>query len=303
MPVAAAVPAIISGGAGIVNGLLGSRAIGKAENLQSEAALRAANMEADATKGAKDDLISNTTAANGVLGNVYDNLNGKIDPYLAAGQQGLGMLVQALSPGGSLTKQFSFNPSNLQNDPGYQFQLKEGMKALQNSAAATGAGGSGGTAKSLMNFGEGLADTTFNQAYNRALTTFQTNRNNTLGSLMGLTGIGQSALNQSIGVGENYGDNTSANYRTLGSSLASVGMKGAETVGDILMGRAKAQGQGAVGQANALGSAISSGAGMATSIYNAASSGGGGPVTTDTLFSLPTAKPSGMNPFYGIYTN
>lgn len=284
-----AVPAIIAGGATIASSLIGKSAVGKAENLQSEAGLKAANLVADATQGAKNDLISNTTAANGTLGNVYDDLNGKIDPYLGAGKQGLDMLLKAILPGGDLSQKFSFNPSDLTRDPGYQFQLQEGKKALVNSASARGSLGAGGTMKSLVSFGEGLAGTTYDKAYNRALSTFQTNRNNTLGTLGFMTNIGETALRDSIGVGENYGNQTSGNYRFLGSTLADVGTRGARDEADILTGRANAQAAGTVGQANALTGGIKGAAEAGISGWNAVTKGVSKPkiAPTGTGWSAP----------------
>ena len=100
---AAAIPAAIGAGSSIVNGILGSRAAGKAAQQQAQAAQIAAGEYQRAGQNAKNDLTSNATAANGVEGNVYDDLNGKLNPYLAAGDQGVNMLTAALQPGGSLT--------------------------------------------------------------------------------------------------------------------------------------------------------------------------------------------------------
>jgi hypothetical protein len=150
-----------------------------------------------------------------------------------------------------LTKQFSFNPSDLENDPGYQFQLAEGMKAIQNSAAAKGGLGAGGTMKSLANYNQGLAGTSFQNAYSRAANTFQMNRTNTLNGLGMLTGIGQNATNQAINVGENYGNNTSTNDMRLGGSLADVAMKGNQYIGDVGLRGAESSGRVRLGEANA----------------------------------------------------
>src|SRR5207249_9108755 len=137
----------IGAGASIFSGIMGGSAASKAAKIQAANAEKVAALTAKATQGAKDDLNSNATAANGVLGNVYNDLNGKINPYLDAGKEGITSLAAALRPGGALADKFSFNPVDLEKDPGYQFQLEQGMKALQNSGAASGAGGSGGFAK------------------------------------------------------------------------------------------------------------------------------------------------------------
>lgn len=50
-----------------------------------------------------------------------------------------------------------------QNTPGYQFQLNQGLGALQNSAAAQGGLLNGNTGEALQNYGQGLAGTTYQQ--------------------------------------------------------------------------------------------------------------------------------------------
>ena len=60
-------------------------------------------------------------------------------------------------------------------DPGYQFRLSQGEQALQQSAAGKGLLRSGGTLKDILNYGQNYASNEYENAYNRALSTFQTN--------------------------------------------------------------------------------------------------------------------------------
>lgn len=78
-----------------------------------------------------------------------------------------------------------FEPGDLTQDPGYQFRLKEGEQALGRQQAARGNYFSGGALKAAQDYGQGLADTTYNEAYNRWL---QQNQQNigVAGSLAGL---------------------------------------------------------------------------------------------------------------------
>lgn len=75
-------------------------------------------------------------------------------------------------------------PWNFFNDEGYQFRLKEGQDAIQNTAAAGGGLLSGKTLKDLTSYGQGLAADEYGQAYDRynqnrnfAEGQFQTDRN------------------------------------------------------------------------------------------------------------------------------
>ncbi len=160
MPIAAAIPSIIGLGTSLIGGAIGSSS-------STNAAKQAATVDAAAGKGLE------TLSADQVQAS-QDRLN----PYLAAGQQGANQLSTALAPGGDLTKQFSFDPSQIANNPNYQFVLQQGTDAVQKSAAAKGGLFSGGTMKALDQYSQGLATQTINDAYSQALNTFQTNRNN-----------------------------------------------------------------------------------------------------------------------------
>lgn len=65
--------------------------------------------------------------------------------------------------------------ADAQNEPGFAFQLSEGSKALEHSAAAKGILNTGGTLKDIARWSQGLADTTYGNVYNRALNSYQTN--------------------------------------------------------------------------------------------------------------------------------
>jgi hypothetical protein len=62
-----------------------------------------------------------------------------------------------------------FEPGDLQNDPGYQFNLQQGEQALDRKNAASGGFYSGGALKEAANFGSGLAENTYGNAYTRWL--------------------------------------------------------------------------------------------------------------------------------------
>jgi hypothetical protein len=53
-------------------------------------------------------------------------------------------------------------------DPGYQFSLNQGMKAIEGSAAARGLARTGGTLKDLMGYGQQAAAQQYDKVYNRA---------------------------------------------------------------------------------------------------------------------------------------
>lgn len=63
----------------------------------------------------------------------------------------------------------SFNPGDLTQDPGYQFRLEQGTDAINRSLGARGKVFSGEALKAAQDYGQGLADSTYNDAYNRWL--------------------------------------------------------------------------------------------------------------------------------------
>jgi len=94
------------------------------------------------------------------------------------GSSALRSLSDALGLGSGQTPGESFL-----NSPGFQFELDQGRKLIENSQAGSGLLRSGSTLKALQRFGQGLASTRFNSFLDR---------------LQGLSGAGQTAA---LGVG------------------------------------------------------------------------------------------------------
>lgn len=78
----------------------------------------------------------------------------QLDPYAQAGQAAL-QNIQAP------------NMEALMNDPAYQFQLQQGNQALERSLAARGLGQSGAALKAAQQYGQGLANQTYQQYFDR----------------------------------------------------------------------------------------------------------------------------------------
>ena len=72
------------------------------------------------------------------------------------------------------------NQQDMLNDPGFQFRIDQGRKALEASAAGKGILRSGGTLKDLLNYGQNFASQEYGNVYNRALSEYDTNRRNAL---------------------------------------------------------------------------------------------------------------------------
>lgn len=88
----------------------------------------------------------------------------------------LGSLGQGF---GGLTAPFTGQfgpPTNLENQPGYQFARDQGLQAIDRSAASKGTLLTGGNLKDLAGFAGGVASQNYNSMFNQGLQTFQTNR-------------------------------------------------------------------------------------------------------------------------------
>jgi len=128
-----------------------------------------------------------------------------------------------------------FTPGDLTQDPGYQFQLQQGTQALDRKAAASGNYFSGAALKGAQDYGQGLAGTTYNDAYQRYLQQQQQQ----YGMLAGQSGQGASAAGTAAGINENTGNAkaaagiSSSNIlnQTLSSLLSGSGAKRPVNIG------------------------------------------------------------------------
>lgn len=93
-----------------------------------------------------------------------------------------------------------------EGDPGYQFRLDQGRKAINNNAAARGLRYSSDTQKAIGDYTQGMASQEFGNAWNR---------------LAGLSGMGQTATNQQINAGQNYAGAYGQNAMNAGLARSS----------------------------------------------------------------------------------
>jgi hypothetical protein len=209
IPTALLIGAGVSGGASLASGIIGS-----------SAASSAANKEVTAAQQAEQTLQTAGQTANSTLQGVEQSQLAGYSPYVQAGTAGLTNLTAALAPGGSLSQQFSFNPSTVSQDPAYQFQLQQGLQAVQRAAAAGGTLNSGGTLKALTQYGQGVAASYENQDYTQALNTYNTNRSTNLGNIQTQLNAGTYGQNGTSSALQNYGNLFSSNTLGVGSAIA-----------------------------------------------------------------------------------
>jgi hypothetical protein len=159
-----------------------------------------------------------------------------------------------------------FSMADYQADPGYQFRLSEGQRALGHQAGARGGMVSGTSLKAMQDYAQNSASNEYSNAFNR----YQTNRSNQLNPLQSLMGAGQ----------------TSTNF------LGQAGAQNAATMGNYLTGGAAAQAAGQVGSANAITSGLGTylNYNQGNNLINALRGGGGGMTSADVN--------AGINPYF-----
>ena len=67
----------------------------------------------------------------------------------------------------SMLQQLMTNPASIQGSPGYQFQMDQGLQAVNRNEAAKGMLGSGNRLQELMQYGQGLASQDYNNQFLR----------------------------------------------------------------------------------------------------------------------------------------
>ena len=83
---------------------------------------------------------------------MYNTTRGDLSPYRQIGNVAAGDLTNRL---GELTAPIMMDQATLEKTPGYQFNLYQGEKAVQNSAAARGLGESGAALKGAATLATG----------------------------------------------------------------------------------------------------------------------------------------------------
>lgn len=168
-----------------------------------------------ASQASKAQVSAANTASNTALG-MYNTTRNDLSPYRDIGGVASNDLTSRL---GELTSPINMDQATLEKTPGYQFNLTQGLKAVQNSAAARGLGNSGAALKGAANFATGLADSTYQNQFNNA----NTNQSNAYNRLKGLVDTGENAGAQTGSAGT-AAANTSASAQIGAGNAQAAGI-------------------------------------------------------------------------------
>lgn len=253
-------------------GAIGSSAIqanaaGNAAATQEQAAAAVTQQAKDAATAAQGDVNSATGLANTTLSSGLSGQEALLSPYIQAGTSSLGQLQTSLTGLTAPGSQFNFNPTT---SPQLQFEQQQAQQALQRQAAASGTvlGGGEDRASDIMN--TGLASTYLNQAFNQSLAQYNTNRQNTLTQIQGLTnltGLGYNATGAATQAVGNTAAAQAANQIQAGMYSGQTGLQAAQIAEGATTGAANANSANSIAQGNIWGNAASNLAGGAASLY------------------------------------
>jgi hypothetical protein len=202
--------------------------------IPAAASLIGGSMQASAAKSAAATSAASADRATALQERMYEEGVARQRPYYEIGVNALRQL-----PGrtGAMPTAFQYRPEQLTTDPGYQFRLSEGLKALERSAAARGGLMSGATGRALTRYGQEMGSQEYQNAYNRALTEYNAARAREAeeyNRLSGLAGVGGTTAQQ----------------------ITSAGQQMASNVGNIGMGQAQIAGQARMAAGSAYGRSL-----------------------------------------------
>ena len=189
---------------GIATAIVGSAVISGAMSN------KAANTAASATENA-----ANTAAAS--QERMFNKQVELQEPWRQAGMNALAQMGTGFTGKVDMTQ-----------DPGYQFRLSEGLKALNRQQAAGGNFLSGGALKAAARFGQDYASNEYQNAYNRALTQYNTtaalaNVGQTTANALGnaATTLGSNLGNLYYNAGQSAGQSRASGYLGIGNAVNS----------------------------------------------------------------------------------
>lgn len=230
--------------------------------LNYNASKKAAKAQEEAAGQASQVAKESTDKQLELMSQIWEQQQRDQAPYLGEGQQAIKQLGHLTLNGDNFQSylkgrglgggQFSTN------NPQYQFLQKQGMQALDRSAAARGMGYSGAQMKALNEYGQGLASQQYDKEYDRAAQEYA----NYYNRLASLSQGGQQAAQSLGGMGSNYSANAANTLGALSSQLQN----------NIGQG-ANARASGYIGKANAIGGGIQQ---MTDNAFRLASLFGGG---------------------------
>lgn len=237
MPVATGIALLAAGllgaGGSVASSLIGKSAAQKAADQQVQEQNQALDLQKQSLDFQKQ---------------TYANTQANQQPFVSAGQTSIGKLIEGFQNGtfASLPEFKAPTEEEARATPGYEFTRDQGTLGINRGQAAAGGAFTGGTLKSLAGFTTGLADSTYNDSFARAMAAYNAHATAQQQSFNQLASV--------AGLGENAAANAGNNGIQAGSNIAN----GTATIGNTLTNIGSAQAAGTIGRASAINQGIGS---------------------------------------------
>lgn len=278
-------------GAGAGTAAIAAAGVGAAGSIASGV------MSSSAAGQAASEQAASAQSAQALQAQMFGQEQANLQPYINTGQQNLNALSNygaSVAPGlmtaynnaqSSIPGQIT--QANLENTPGYQFQLQQAQKATNASAAAKGLGVSGASLEAAAQYGQQLANSNYQTQFANQQNIYSdqsTQFNNALANanagynyLSGPATLGENAAGALAGQETQSASGQASSLQNAGNALAS-GTLGSQAGLNSAISGVGTSGTNALGLYNSLQTqsllqnALASSPGVQSS-YNAASSG------------------------------
>lgn len=205
--------------------------------------------QAFGASSAADAQVAASRDANARLERQYQTNATNLAPWMQGGANASGLVnfltgASGTAPAGyngaaggqgALTTPFAPTMAQLEQTPGYQFTLGQGLKSTQNSYASKGLGSSGAAMKGAADYATGLAGTTYQQQFQNYW-----NQNKSIYDML----TGQSAVGANAAAALASGGNTLAS----GISANTIGAGNAQAAASNAIGGAVGNTANSIGQ-------------------------------------------------------
>ena len=148
-----------------------------------------------ASSGSKSAAKTQANAANQATATqqgMFNTTNAQQAPWRNAGQTALNQMTAGTAPGGQFSHSFNASDLNSNLAPNYQFQLDQGLGAVNNQNSVTSGLVSGNALKGINDYAQGYAGNAYQNAFNN----YNTNQSNIFNRLSSIAGLGQTSVGQ-----------------------------------------------------------------------------------------------------------
>lgn len=281
--------------------VIGSAVVGAGATIG--ASQTAASAEKSAASQAASVQENAAAQSNSLISGMFNTVQGELSPYISAGLGAVPGLDAAIQTGttasnyindnlSSLIAPINLTEAQLQQTPGYQFDLSQGEQAVTNSNVARGLGLSGAQLKGAESYATGLADNTYQTQFNIA----QANATNTWNRLIGAAGLGTGAASTLAGLGTSAASSLAGNATTTGSTEANNLLNAGQAAAGGITGAANAS----AAASTAAGTGVTNASNSVSQYYltNALLNGMNGGSIYNPSTSGPSIQSSLATPFY-----